>query len=145
MDALIAMLNDARTQGHDIRLRSGYRSYATQAQTFDYWVSQLGLAEAARVSARAGHSEHQLGTAADLTAASVSWQLVEGFGSTPEGGWLAAHAAEYGFVLSYPAGSEAITGYAYEPWHFRYVGPTAAAAVAANGLTLTEYLRQLNP
>lgn len=143
-DALVAMLQAARAGGHELRVRSAYRSYEEQAVTFQYWVDQLGEEEARRVSAPPGHSEHQLGTAVDLTSASVGWQLVQPFGQTPEGQWLAAHAHEYGFVLSYPQGAEETTGYAYEPWHFRYIGRDEAESWAQTGLTLIEFLKQIN-
>jgi D-alanyl-D-alanine carboxypeptidase len=139
--ALVRMLSDAYTAGSDIYVRSAYRSYAEQAATFAYWVSVLGEEEARRVSAEAGHSEHQLGTAVDLTDATVGFDLVESFGATASGQWLMANAHLYGFALSYPAGAEPITGYAYEPWHWRYIGVERAAAWKASGLTLVEYLR----
>jgi D-alanyl-D-alanine carboxypeptidase len=139
--ALKLMLSDAFDAGNDIYVRSAYRSYAEQAATFAYWVSVLGEAEARRVSAEAGHSEHQLGTTVDLTDASVGFDLTESFGASASGQWLMSNAHLYGFALSYPAGAEHITGYAYEPWHWRYIGPDHAAAWKASGLTLVEYLR----
>ncbi|HEY8491738.1 MAG TPA: M15 family metallopeptidase [Dehalococcoidia bacterium] len=142
--ALVQLLQAARTAGFEVRVSSAYRSYQEQERTFQYWVSVLGLEEAQRSSARPGHSEHQLGTAVDLTSAAVDWQLVETFGATPEGRWLADHAHEYGFALSYPAGAEAVTGYVYEPWHFRYVGREAARQWRESGLTLTEFLAPYN-
>jgi D-alanyl-D-alanine carboxypeptidase len=138
--ALEQMLDGATAAGYDIRVVSGYRSYADQQYTYDYWVGQLGQAEADRVSARPGYSEHQLGTTADLGSADFGWDLTDPFGATPDGQWLAAHAAAYGFALSYPQGKEATTGYAYEPWHFRYLGTDAAAAYDASALTLNQYL-----
>jgi D-alanyl-D-alanine carboxypeptidase len=141
--ALERMLSGAYDEGHDIYARSAYRSYAEQERTFAYWVSVLGEAEARRVSAEAGHSEHQLGTTADLTTAEVGYDLTEAFGDTPAGRWLADNAHVYGFALSYPAGAEPVTGYAYEPWHYRYVGPDHVAAWKASGVTLVEYLRGL--
>jgi D-alanyl-D-alanine carboxypeptidase len=140
--ALVEMLDAAYTEGYDIRARSAYRSYAEQQTTFDYWVSVLGYDEATRISAMPGHSEHQLGTAADLTTADVGWELVESFSATAAGQWLADNAADYGFALSYPEGGEPTTGYAYEPWHFRYIGHSEAAAFAASGLYLNQYLAQ---
>ncbi len=142
VDALVRMLDDADTAGHDIRARSAYRSYATQESTFNYWVGVLGYDAAVRVSAIAGHSEHQLGTTADLTSPEVGWDLLESFGQTAAGQWLAANAHDYGFALSYPAGAEATTGYSYEPWHFRYIGTTEAQEWNASGLTLNQYLLQ---
>ena len=141
--ALERMLSAAFDDGHDIYARSAYRSYAEQERTFAYWVSVLGEVEARRISAEPGHSEHQLGTTADLTTAEVGYDLTEAFGDTPAGRWLADSAHVYGFALSYPPDAEAVTGYAYEPWHYRYVGNEHAAAWKASGLTLVEYLRGL--
>lgn len=143
LDAVVAMLDAAQAAGYDIRVVSGYRSYEEQVETFDYWVSVLGYEEASRVSAMPGHSEHQLGLAVDLGTADLGWDLTEGFGDTPGGQWLAAHAYEYGYALSYPQGQEDITGYAYEPWHFRYIGVDRAADFQASGQTLNQYLAPL--
>lgn len=142
IDALARMLDDAAAAGHDIRARSVYRSYATQETTFNYWVGVLGYDEAVRVSAMPGHSEHQLGTTADLTSPEAGWDLLESFGQTAAGKWLAANAHEYGFALSYPDGKEDVTGYSYEPWHFRYIGPAEAQAWKTSGLTLNQFLLQ---
>ena len=120
--ALRNMLSAATGAGHDLRVRSSYRSYAEQARTFAYWAGALGPEQARRVSAEAGHSEHQLGTTVDLTDAGVGYDLTEAFGDAPAGRWLATNAHLHGFALSYPGGAEAITGYAYEPWHYRYLG-----------------------
>lgn len=137
MTALTEMLD---ASGFDIRVVSGYRSYSEQVTTFNYWVSVLGYDEAVRVSAMAGHSEHQLGSTVDLGTADYGWDLTEGFGATSPGQWLQAHAHTYGFALSYPDGVESVTGYAYEPWHFRYIGVSKAAAWKVSGLTLNQYL-----
>ncbi len=107
---------------------------------FSGYVQQMGQDQAERISARPGHSEHQMGTAIDFTSASAGYGLGEGFAQTPEGAWLSQNAPRFGFVMSYPAGKESVTGYAYEPWHFRYVGIDVARAVVARGITLTEYL-----
>jgi D-alanyl-D-alanine carboxypeptidase len=139
-DALVEMLGAAFQAGYDVRARSAYRSYAEQQATFQYWVDTLGYEEASRISAMPGHSEHQLGTTADLSTAEVGWALTESFGGTAAGSWLAEHGHEYGFALSYPAGAESVTGYAYEPWHFRYIGRQAAGDWKASGLTLNVFL-----
>jgi D-alanyl-D-alanine carboxypeptidase len=81
-----------------------------------------------------------LGTTADLGSADFGWDLTAGFGATAAGQWLAANAVTYGFVMSYPDGKEAITGYEYEPWHFRYIGAEQAQAWQASGLTLNQFL-----
>ncbi len=137
---LLALLEAAAADGHRLAVVSSYRSYATQAETYQYHVNQLGLEQASRVSARAGHSEHQLGSTIDFSSAAVGFALVQAFGDTPEGRWLAGRAHEFGFVMSYPEGLEDVTGYDYEPWHFRWVGQRMAEDVRARGLTLGEYL-----
>jgi D-alanyl-D-alanine carboxypeptidase len=138
--ALVQMLDDARDAGFDLYVSSSYRSWQEQEALFQYWVDLLGLERASRESARAGYSEHQLGTTADITSPSVNWQLDPSFADTPEGAWLAEHAADYGFVMSYPEDGEPVTGYIYEPWHFRYVGTEIAREVEESGKTLIEVL-----
>jgi D-alanyl-D-alanine carboxypeptidase len=138
--ALVEMLNAAAVSGHDIRVVSGYRSYEDQVVTYQHWVDQLGEEEANRVSAKPGHSEHQLGTTVDLGTEQFGWDLTEGFGATPAGTWLANNADKFGFALSYPPGKEDVTGYAYEPWHFRYIGVDTAAEWKASGQTLNQFL-----
>ncbi|GAB4332901.1 MAG: hypothetical protein Kow0010_18970 [Dehalococcoidia bacterium] len=140
VDALVEMLDAAAAEGHVMVVVSAYRSYAQQEATYNWHVDTFGQAYADRVSARPGHSEHQLGTTADLSSASVGYELTEAFGDTPEGLWLAENSWKFGFIISYPAGKEHITGYAYEPWHVRYVGKDIAAQVHASGLTLHEFL-----
>ena len=102
-----------------------------------------GYEQALRTSARPGHSEHQLGTSLDFTSAGgrAPWEYAD-WAATPAGAWMQANAWRYGFVMGYPAGSFAVTGYDYEPWHYRYVGRDLAAAVHASGLPLRQYLWQ---
>ena len=95
----------------------------------------IGKTEADRVSARPGHSEHQLGLAIDVNSCYNS------FADTKEGKWLAANCYKYGFILRYPSyAAEKYTGYAYEPWHIRYLGEELALKVTQSGLTLEQYL-----
>jgi D-alanyl-D-alanine carboxypeptidase len=143
LGALLALLNEASAAGQELRVRSAYRSYAEQERTFQYWVGLLGEQQAARESARAGHSEHQLGTTVDLASESVGWELIPEFGGTPEGRWLSEHASRFGFALSYPPGAEEITGYVFEPWHYRYIGTDCAEQWARSDETLVEFLRGL--
>lgn len=138
--ALLEMYDEAAKEGHSLFSVSGYRSYQTQLQIYQNSVAQNGQEYTDRFSARPGHSEHQLGTAMDVSSPAVGGELVQEFGDTPEGRWVAANAHRFGFVISYPAGKEAITGYAYEPWHLRYVGKDVAPRVLASGVTLREYL-----
>ncbi len=137
------MVNTAANVGIYIFARSSYRSYDTQVSTFEYWVSVRGEEEASRISARPGHSEHQLGTTTDVTAASVGYELSQAFGNTEEGRWVEENAWRFGFIISYPEGKEHITGYVYEPWHIRYVGRDVAQRVHESGLTLGEYLHSI--
>ncbi|MGL4608836.1 MAG: M15 family metallopeptidase [Trueperaceae bacterium] len=138
---LTALVGAARDAGLRLELQSAYRSYSYQAKTFQSWVDKEGLEAALQSSARPGHSEHQLGTAADFRSAGgpAPWDVAD-WGTTPEGSWLAQHAWEYGFVMSYPSGKQNITCYIYEPWHYRYVGKNVAKAVKESGLTLREWL-----
>lgn len=139
--ALRSLLTAASAAGMVFEIQSAYRSYTYQAQTFDYWVAQDGRDVALKSSARAGHSEHQLGTALDFRSADgpPAWEL-EDWGKTSEGRWLADNASRFGFIMSYPSKKEAQTCYVYEPWHYRYVGRDVAAEVQASGLTLREWL-----
>lgn len=140
-DALIELLDAAIDDGFDMYAASTYRSYQQQANTFQFWVERDGLEEAERQSARPGHSEHQLGTTADLTVARNGADL-DSFRGTPEAEWVAKNAWRFGYIVSYPPDSESITGYLWEPWHIRYVGRDVARAVHESGLTLGEYLLQ---
>lgn len=142
VDDLRAMAKAARRAGAGIAVQSAYRSYRYQVGTFARWVAQSSEAEARTVSARPGHSEHQLGTALDLRSAddlTPPWAL-DDFATTTAGAWLHEHAWEYGFVMSYPRGAQDETCYAYEPWHYRYVGRELAAAIHASGETPRRYL-----
>ncbi len=141
-DAIDAMIEAAKEEGYTILVTTAYRSYSFQSTLYNNYVAQDGQAAADRYSARPGTSEHQSGLAADLTSATVNYRLTKDFGSTPEGQWLAQHAAEYGFILRYTADGEPITGYMYEPWHFRYVGVENATYIMENGLTLEEFIAE---
>ncbi len=130
----------AQEDGIILSIRSAYRGYETQKQLFKDYVSRHGEEEANRFSARPGQSEHQLGTAVDFGGTEADF--TERFGQTEQGRWLAENAHKYGFVKSYPQGKEQVTGYIYEPWHFRYIGVEHAREWKESGLTLTEYLKQ---
>lgn len=135
------LLEAAARQGLHYELQSAYRSYGYQEQVFSGWVATLGEEQALLTSARPGHSEHQLGTALDLRSAGgpAPWDL-EDWAQTPEGEFMAQNSWKFGFVMSYPEDSQAVSCYAYEPWHFRWVGEEIAARVAGSGLTLREWL-----
>jgi zinc D-Ala-D-Ala carboxypeptidase len=141
LDDLRALARAAREAGHTLAIRTAYRSEAFQEVLFRDWVRREGREAALRRSARGGHSEHQLGTAIDFAepGARPPWEYGD-WAETPIGGWLAEHAWQHGFVMSYSRGDEATTCYGYEPWHYRYVGRAAARAIRELDITLREYL-----
>ena len=93
-------------------------------------------------SARPGHSEHQLGTALDLTSPGWNGRFGNWATETAEGRWLADNAWRHGFVMSYPLGSQDVTCFSYEPWHYRWIGRDAAAEHQASGLYLRSFLER---
>ncbi|WP_255298536.1 M15 family metallopeptidase [Brevibacillus dissolubilis] len=140
--ALEQLFAHAKKSGINIAAVSGYRSYQTQATIFNYNVKTQGREQANKFSAIPGQSEHQTGLAMDISAASIKYGLEQSFGETAEGKWLAQNAVTFGFIMRYPKGKEHITGYSYEPWHFRYVGVEMAKNITDKGLTLEEYLQE---
>lgn len=148
--ALQAMFQDMKAAGFtDVSVTSGYRSYATQNFLFEKYVTdemKSGItraeaeAKANTYSARPGESEHQTGLAVDMyntQGATQDFALTDAFA------WLSENAHQYGFILRFPEGKEAVTGYIFEPWHFRFVGRYHATAIYRSGLTLEEYLETL--
>lgn len=140
------MINSATKDGIDLSVRSAYRSYSTQQSTYNYWLSVNGgnVGATDQISARPGHSQHQLGTAIDFSSAEINDGLGGTFASTQASKWLANNAWKYGFVISYPAGYENITGYSYESWHYRYIGKANAQDMINSGMILELYLRSKN-
>ncbi len=135
------MFADAYRNGHILAATSGYRAPEIQSIVYRIWHSILGT-EAKYHIAEPMHSEHQLGTTVDLTAASNSFVGAdEYFGMTPEGQWVKANAHLYGFVMSNPSDTTTQGGYIYEPWHFRYVGVVHAREIIKKGIPLDEYLK----
>lgn len=139
MADLSAMREAAAANGTPIGILAAYRSYEQQTDLFERRVGEMGATQAGSRVARPGHSEHQLGTALDVTDEGAL-DVDQSWGASPAGQWIASHAHEFGFLVSYPAGAESRTCYDYEPWHLRYVGREQAAAVIRSGLTLREYL-----
>ena len=133
LSAFYEMQNDAYSDNIYLEIISGFRSYETQYYTYNSFVYDRGTELADRVSARPGHSEHQTGLAFDINT------TANYFADTPEAAWLAEHCAEYGFIIRYPKDKEYVTGYAYEPWHIRYIGREKAKIMTQSGLTLEEY------
>ena len=136
---LEALYKASQAAGFDLMLVSGYRSQATQKELYDGYVSSQGQEAADRISARPGTSEHQTGMVVDIGRSDSQCELDTCFGDTAEGKWLAEHAHEYGFIIRYPQGKEAIVGYQYEPWHIRYVGRELAAELHKTKQTMEEF------
>lgn len=133
--ALQEMQGAASSQGINLWIKSGYRSYSTQQNTYAGWVATYGQATADTISARPGHSEHQTGLAVDLNS------LSQDFEYTPEGKWLNDNCYKYGFIIRFVKGKENETGYAFEPWHVRYVGKDLATKLynGGNWITIESY------
>ncbi len=138
-EALTRLFISARSEGVDLWAVSGFRSYDLQKVVFAKHADMMGVKTAERVSAKPGQSEHQTGLAIDISSRAMNYTLNESFENTNEGKWLAENAAKFGFILRYPKGKETITGYDYEPWHFRFVGKDIAIDIMKKGLTLEEY------
>lgn len=140
-DALEALFEAAEEAGMTLYAVSGFRSYETQQALFEYNVRQAGSAkDVNRTMAKPGESEHQTGLSMDVSTAEMNGRLDQAFANTDAGRWLAEHAPEFGFIIRYPKGKTPVTGYAYEPWHLRYVGRKHAQAISQKNLTLEEYL-----
>lgn len=134
-NAFLSMQQDASKKGINLFIASGFRSYQSQVDVYQKWVNLDGKDVADTYSARAGYSEHQAGIALDLN------QISSNFSNTKEFKWLQENAYKYGFILRYPRGKQEITGYIYEPWHYRYVGVDLASELynQGNWITIEEY------
>ena len=139
--ALEKLFAGAKENGIILYATSGFRSYSTQKAIFDRKSDQRGEKAANASVAKPGYSEHQTGLAMDVEGhSSLGIGLVDDFGETPEGKWLAENCHEYGFIIRYPKDKTSITGYIYEPWHIRYVGIEAAQEIFEMDITFEEYI-----
>jgi len=140
------LVSAATQDGIDLSIRSAYRSYSTQEYTYNYWlgVNNDSIAATDKISARPGHSQHQLGTTVDFSSKEINDGLGGTFASTQASKWLANNAWKYGFVMAYPPGYESVTGYSYESWHYRYIGKEYAQDMVNSGMILELYLRSKN-
>ena len=132
--AVSTMLTSARLADvGSFFITSGFRDFASQ-----YALYNSGMDRAFVLAP--GHSEHHTGLAVDIMATGIGqWQLA----NSPQGRWLAENSYRYGLILRYPEGTEHITGVAFEPWHFRYVGKAHAYFIHNNNLVLEEYIELL--
>lgn len=135
--AIANLVSAAAGSGHTLKMISGYRSYASQSTIYNNYVAQDGQAAADTYSARPGFSEHQTGLAVDVGNGICDLEIC--FGDTAAGKWVATNAQNYGFIVRYPQGKEAETGYQYEPWHLRYLGIDNAKSIYASGKTMDQY------
>ena len=141
-EAYKKMYADAKDLGYNLKVCSAYRTYKTQVGLFNNSVKNRGWETTYLRSAYPGRSEHHTGLSIDITSKSMGWNLSQDFADYEDGEWLNTHCQDYGFIVRYPKNKTDVTGYAYEPWHFRYVGEEAAKYIMENNLTLEEYLEQ---
>lgn len=134
------MCLEARKQGYKIIAVSSYRSYFYQEELYNYYVRTLGEKKALEASAKPGHSEHQTGLVIDIEGSIGKYSDFE---TTEEFIWMKVNAYKYGFILRYPKNKKNITGFKYEPWHYRYVGKDVAKIIHENNITLEEYHKRL--
>lgn len=132
----IEMFNAAKEQDKKLIISSGYRTYEDQKETYDNYVDRYGVKKADGLAARPGYSEHETGLTLDITTGKATKDTFE---STEEFTWLKENSYKYGFILRYPKGKEDITGYDYEPWHYRYVGVEVATKIHDLDITFDEY------
>ncbi len=141
-DALNQWLDDfAEIYGEsELMIACGYRSRSNQEELFENEVDDVGEEEAERWVARPGYSEHQTGYVIDFTLYNDIEQGSLKYDGTDIYEWINENCYKYGFIIRYPEGKEEVTGYSYEPWHFRYVGMAAAYYITEYKLTLEEYI-----
>ena len=137
--ALEDLFAAASSEGLNLYGVSGYRSYQRQLAIYNKNLAENGAERTNQYSAMAGYSEHQSGLAIDVSTISINNRLDVTFSGTPEGRWLDANCWKYGYIIRYPEGKSNITGYAYEPWHIRYVGKDLAKELTENDMTMEEY------
>lgn len=135
-EAFLKMYNDAKEQGYAFKINSAYRSYETQIKIYQGWVNKDGVALADTYSARAGFSEHQTGYAFDVRDYPFT---NDDYSKTKSFTWVSENAYKYGFIIRFPKDKEYITGYQYEPWHYRYCGIECATYIHDNDITFEEY------
>jgi len=128
----------AKDLGYRIIAVSAYRDYNYQNELFNYYVDEFDMDYALNCSAKPGHSEHQTGLAVDVEGSNKDY---DNFENSKEFLWMKDNAHNFGFILRYPKGKEHITGFKYEPWHYRYVGVDIATYIYNNNLVLEEYLK----
>lgn len=138
--ALERMFAAAEKDGIHLAGVSAYRSHRSQVMLFERYAAIDGEKKALTYSALPGTSEHETGLAIDVSGLNGKYAATPAFAGTPEAVWLKDHAQDYGYIIRYPKGKEAVTGYEYEAWHLRYVGLPVAKGIKGRHLVLEEYL-----
>ncbi len=133
------MQQEALIEGYEIFIDSSYRSYEYQKRVFESTALEKGFEHATQYVAPPGGSEHQTGLAIDIIFRRHGEMIEEQKETDPEIMWLFQNSYQYGFILRYPKGKEGITGFQFEPWHFRYVGKELAKELYSSNQTLEEY------
>ena len=142
--AMTRMYEAANDAGAPFSILTAYRSYNFQQGVYGADARRSGTAAADTRVARPGYSEHQTGLAADINDVPAN-KLQQSFGQSAAGRWIRDHAHEYGFVVSYPDGSQDVTGYKYEPWHIRYVGTDVSRAMHEQGVPTLQEFMEVDP
>lgn len=134
-----------KSTGGTLHAQSNYRSYITQKNLYNNYLKTRGKEWTDKSSARPGHSEHQSGLTSDIAGVGEGCIILECFKDTRAGKWLAENAWEYGWILRYPEGMSAITGFKFEPWHYRYVGVDLATEMHKQEIATLEEFFNLGP
>jgi D-alanyl-D-alanine carboxypeptidase len=141
---LTQMFEDAKKENIYFAISSGFRNADIQKFLYEFWLQFQGPSALNEI-AMPRFSEHQLGTAIDLTDNSINYEPVsQNFENSNGYKWLKNNAYKYGFILSFPKNKEKITGYTYEPWHYRYVGKEIAKIIYEKNITFAEYSENFN-
>ena len=126
----------AKDEGIILIVNSSYRSYESQKGIYEEYADKKGQEYADRIAARPNYSEHQTGLALDIFSPGYG---MKNFEQSEAFKWLFKNSYKYGFILRYPKEKENITGYSYEPWHYRYLGKSLAKKVFDSNLSFEEY------
>lgn len=138
-DCAALLFAQARWDHMELAGVSGYRSFERQKELYEKRMLSLSSPDDNLYIAPPGGSEHQSGLALDVSCARIDYELIDEFAITPEGKWLVKNAPLFGFILRYPGKKAEITGYAWEPWHIRYVTRSLALYLTMTGQTLEEF------
>lgn len=141
-DMAAAMFEDGAGQ---LFVNSAYRTYDYQGELFLSKIEQYGEEEALLRSAKAGYSEHQTGLAVDVSVPAQGCAIMQCFGDTEGGMWIAENSWRFGYIVRYEEGTSEITGFTYEPWHLRFIGKPLAKMYHESGMNTLEEFWSLPP